>query len=118
MIETPIEILCHEASTDAARSFIAWRKATKRPLTERAAILIAKSLREITADGGDADRALDLTQEHGWQTIKPDWYWRIENGKQSNIRSITNRSQDRPDPALEQIARLAGLRSAPGNGGR
>ena len=80
MIETPAQILEHEASTDAVRSFIAWRKATKKPLTERAACMIAKSLREITGKGGDADEALDLAQEHGWQTIKPDWYWRVKNG--------------------------------------
>lgn len=80
MLESPTDILAHDASLDAARGFIKWRKAIKKPLTERAAVLIAKSLRAITADGGDADEALDLAAEHGWQTIKPDWYWGIKNG--------------------------------------
>ena len=107
MIETPAQILEHDAGQDAVRGFIAWRKATKKPLTERAAVLIAKSLREITAEGGDADEALDLTQEHGWQTIKPQWYWRTKNGNGNNIAQIDNRPKDRSDAALEQIARLA-----------
>lgn len=82
VIETPAQILEHEASTDAVRGFIDWRKATKKPLTERAALLVVKTLREITARGGDADEALDLAQEHGWQTIKPHWYWRIKDAEQ------------------------------------
>lgn len=80
MIETPAEILSHAASHDAASSFVAWRKKLRKPLTERAALSIAKTLAAINAAGGDATEALDLAQEHGWQTIKPDWYWNIKNG--------------------------------------
>jgi hypothetical protein len=80
MIETPAQILSHHADAEAADAFIAWRKKIKKPLTERAAVMIAKSLSAINADGGDATEALDLAQEHGWQTIKPDWYWRQKNG--------------------------------------
>ena len=118
MIETPAQILEHDASADAVRSFIAWRKATKKPLTERAAVLIAKSLREITADGGDADEALDLTQEHGWQTIKPQWYWRIKHGDGNQQHTaISDRRENRSDPALDQISRLARLGAPTGRGG-
>jgi hypothetical protein len=101
MLETPAQILEHDASTDAVRSFIAWRKATKKPLTERAAILVSKSLREITGSGGDADEALDLAQEHGWQTIKPHWYWKIKNDADTQ--------KTRQNPVLSNISRLAGL---------
>jgi len=100
MLETPAQILEHEASRDAVQGFIAWRKMTRKPLTERAACLIAKTLRCITGAGGDADEALDLAQEHGWQTIKPQWYWKIKDGE---------RHFAQPDRALEQIARLARL---------
>lgn len=128
MLETPKEILCSEASTDAVVSFLAWRKMLKKPLTDRAAVMIAKSLREITADSGDADRALDLIQEHGWLTIKPDWYWRQERRRpdytQKQRLSHDTASAPRPsmpdnraDPALDQIARLAGLGAAPRDGG-
>lgn len=117
--ETPAEILEHEASAAAVRGFIAWRKLTKKPLTERAAVRVATTLRDITGAGGDADEALDLAQEHGWQTIKADWYWRIKNGNgnQRTIGTIANGRSDRPDPALEQIARLAGIGRASGHGG-
>ena len=91
MIETPSQILEHDASADAVRGFISWRKAIKKPLTERAAVLIAATLRTITAAGGDADEALDLAQEHGWQTIKPDWYWRIRNGDGNSAQAGNGR---------------------------
>ena len=87
MIETPAEILEHEASADAVKSFIAWRKATKKPLTERAAVLVANKLRAITAKGGDADEALDMMQEMGWQTVWVDSYWRIKNGNGNSTAS-------------------------------
>ena len=109
MIETPAQILEHDASADAVRSFIAWRKATKKPLTERAALLIAKSLREITGAGGDADEALDLTQEHGWVSIKPDWYWRTKNGN-GNTRKAHN---TRANAATNAITFAGGARRAP-----
>lgn len=80
MIETPSEILSHHAEKEAADSFCAWRKKSRKPLTERAACLIAKSLCEIERDGGNASEALDIAQEHGWQTIKPEWYWKVKNG--------------------------------------
>lgn len=75
MIETPAEILSHAASPDAASSFVAWRKKLRKPLTERAALSLAKTLAAINAAGGDATEALDLAQEFGWRSIKPEWYW-------------------------------------------
>lgn len=112
MLETPSQILEHEASADAVRGFIQWRKMTKKPLTERAALLICKTLREITGKGGDADEALDLAQEHGWQTIKVDWYWRIKNGNGNRSNQSHPQIEQRSDPALEQALRLSGLGEA------
>jgi hypothetical protein len=111
MLETPAQILEHDASADAVRSFIAWRKATKKPLTERAAIMVAKTLREITGQGGDADEALDLAQEHGWQTIKPHWYWRIKNDGQQRL---DGRQNGQPPRKSEEriIAFISGARGA------
>lgn len=117
MLETPSQILEHEASSDAVRGFIQWRKMTKKPLTERAALLVSKTLREITGQGGDADEALDLAQEHGWQTIKPDWYWRLKHGNGNRSNSGGAQIEQRADPALEQILKLAGNGSTPGHGG-
>jgi len=76
MIETPSEILAHHADRDACDSFIAWRRKIKKPLTERGAVMIAKTLAAINAAGGDATEALDMAQEHGWSTIKADWYFK------------------------------------------
>jgi hypothetical protein len=76
MIETPAQILSHAASADAASSFVAWRKKIRKPLTERAASMILDTLRQIKAAGGEPDKALDLAQEHGWATVKAEWYFK------------------------------------------
>ncbi len=71
----PASILSHHAESDAVDSFIAWRKARKKPLTDRAAKMVAKTLADINAAGGDATEALDLAQERGWLTVKFAWYF-------------------------------------------
>ncbi|MGL6211900.1 MAG: hypothetical protein ACRC14_18910 [Paracoccaceae bacterium] len=76
MIETPAEILTHYATKEASESFIAWRKARKCPLTETGALRLAKTLAVIAAQGGDPSDALGMAEEHGWQTIKAEWYFK------------------------------------------
>jgi hypothetical protein len=76
MIETPAEILEHHVSQSAASSFIAWRKRVKKPLSETGALRIAKTLAAIRAAGGDPSDALAMAEEHGWQTIKAEWYFK------------------------------------------
>lgn len=120
MLETPGQILTHEASADAVAGFIEWRKMLKKPLTARAAGLVSKALREITASGGDADEALDMTQERGWLTVKAAWYWNAKRQEAPQMKLINGGSQhdrfnqhpdtQRSDPALDNIARLARLR--------
>ena len=109
--QKPSDILSHHADHDAADSFIAWRKTVKKPLTERAAIMIAKTLSAINQAGGDATEALDLAQEHGWMTIKPEWYWKVKHG--NGNRETAKRS----DPGVENILRLTGLSQASSDGG-
>jgi hypothetical protein len=84
MIESPVDILAHHASTEAVTSFCAWRKRIRKPLTETAAIRLAKTLAAINAAGGDADDALGMAEEHGWQTIKPEWYFGKRSGNQAD----------------------------------
>lgn len=108
MIETPAEILSHHADQAASDSFIAWRKVIKKPLTERAALMIAKTLSAINAEGGDATEALDLAQEHGWQTIKSHWYWSQKNGN-GNYQAGNSRT----DAANRSIAIAAGFARSP-----
>ena len=104
MIETPAEILAHHASKRAADSFCAWRKAARKPLTETAALRIAATLMAINRAGGNADDALGMAEEHGWQTIKAEWYF----GQLAREARACGHGH-RPDAALEQIARVAGL---------
>lgn len=79
MIETPAEIIAHHCDRIAADSFTAWRKKIKKPLTETAAIRIAKTLAAINAAGGDASDALGMAEELGWQSIKMEWYFGQRN---------------------------------------
>lgn len=109
MIETPTEILAHAAGHDAASSFIAWRKKTRKPLTERAALMIAKTLAAIQVAGGDAAEALDLAQEHGWQTIKLEWYQKVKHGNANHTRG-----HSATDAADRQIAFAARAARTPG----
>jgi hypothetical protein len=123
MTETPKQILCQHASEDAADGFIEWRKISKRPLTARAAGMISRTLGEVVACGGSADEALDLAAEHGWQTIKAEWYWNIKRSENRQLKMVnggqngrTNDNQNgRGNAAVEQIARLAGIGKAPGD---
>ena len=103
MLETPSQILEHEASADAVAGFIDWRKSLKKPLTPRAASLVAKSLREITACGGDADEALDMTQERGWLTVKAAWYWNAKRQEQPQLRTINGGHNGQPANTHPQI---------------
>lgn len=96
--------LCEVASPAAVTSFIAYRRKTKaKALTVTAAQRLASSLRAIMDAGGDPDDALGMAEERGWQTIKPDWYFKeVQRGDGNQARRAAD------DPTLRLIARAAG----------
>jgi hypothetical protein len=114
----PADVLCDVASPEAVASFIAYRKRHKGgALTLTAATRLAANLRTIIGLGGDPDDALGMAEERGWQTVKPDWYFKDRNnGNRTGLSRPSEGSAHRPDAALEQIARLAGLGQASGYG--
>jgi len=65
------EALCEVAGEEAVDGFIAHRKAMKKPLTERAAEIIARKLRHHP----DPDAVLDESVANGWQGVFPDRGW-------------------------------------------
>ena len=79
----PVEILADVASADAAASFVAFRKQIKKPLTATAAGRLRGALLQIKAQGGDPDDALGMAEERGWQSIKPEWYFKDTANAQS-----------------------------------
>lgn len=102
------------ASPNAALSFIAYRKRHKGgALTVTAAKRIAASLQEILRQGYDPDDALGMAEERGWQTIKPEWYFKEKGNVAGNRPS--GGSSNRADAALANIARIAGLGQTPGD---
>ena len=101
---TPVDLLCEVVRHETATDFAAHRKAIKKPLTPEAARRIVSRLREHP----DADAVLDLSIENGWQGIFPEKIG-ATNG-QHHHNATSDRPDNRADPALEQIARLARLR--------
>lgn len=111
MIESPAEILSHAAGPQAADSFTAWRKRIKKPLTETAALRIAKTLAEINSAGGNAADALGMAEERGWQTIKSEWYFKDAANGNANRATGGMASADTAD---RQITFAASFARAPG----
>ena len=103
--DTPVDLLCEVVRHETATDFAAHRKAMKKPLTVEAARRIVSRLRTHP----DADAVLDLSIENGWQGIFPE---KIGANSGQHHHAASNRPENRPDPALEQIARLARLRPA------
>lgn len=107
------------ASARAVTSFLAYRRKHKsRGLTLTGAERLAKTLADIFQAGGDCDDALGLAEERGWASVEADWYFR-EKAKSNGTgthRKNTPQGTQRPDPALEQIARLTGIGSASRDG--
>lgn len=104
MIETPAEILAHHASPEAAASFVKWRQRIRRPLTEAAALRIAKTLAAINAAGGDASDALGMVEERGWVSIKKEWYFE-QTARENNSPA---------DAGNREITFAAGFARTPG----
>lgn len=107
-IEVMVEILCSVPGVERphAESLIAYRKSIKKPLTENAANLLAKTLWEISNAGGDPVEALGMIELRGWAAIQPDWYF---NTKGKPNEPNRNNGQQPPNPAFEQALRLAGV---------
>jgi len=76
---TPRQILleCPGLSPDSADAVLAHRKAMRRPLTGRAAQLLAKGFLATA----DPNAAADMMIERGWQGFKPEWF---DNERRSN----------------------------------
>ena len=101
-----LEVLSEVISEPVAGDFIEHRKAKKAKITLRAATLIANKL----ANHPDPDSVICLSIENGWTGVFPEKVkgQRYDNRTQKRNGSPQGR-ENRPDPALANIARLAGL---------
>jgi hypothetical protein len=108
---SPASILEQYAEQDAVESFIAYRKKHRRAaLTDRGARMLAKTLAEISSQGGDPTEALDIAQEMGWQSIKPEWYWRAKEGSNGQRNGLAGQQSTKAHAGAEQIAHAARAR--------
>jgi uncharacterized protein YdaU (DUF1376 family) len=70
---TPFDVLSEVLPEDLARDFIAHRKSLRKPMTDRAAAGVVKSLREVAAAGHCPSQAIETAIERGWLTAKLEW---------------------------------------------
>lgn len=100
---TPQEILSEVVSEKTAADVVAHRKALRKPLTPRAAELLAKTL----AASGDAEHAAATMIERGWQGYRADW-----DGAKPNARAGPSRPPEKRNTvfqaAQEMMAELYG----------
>jgi hypothetical protein len=68
--QTPRSLLLECLSAESADAVLAHRRAMRRPLTTRAAQLLAKGFMST----GDPNAAADMMIERGWQGFKPEWF--------------------------------------------
>lgn len=86
----PQDDLTQLLGTDLAAAFVAHRKAIKRPMTEYAAKLMAKRLRELPDPKGSAEQSI----RNGWSDV-------------FSVREEQNRSQQRNMPKARGLEGLA-----------
>ena len=109
-------ILSQAVSQELVQDFIASRREMKKPITERAARSMLKDL----IKHHDPNAVVRASVSNGWQGIFPDKIkpqLKAINGGQNERFNQHPDGGTRPDPAIEQIARLAGLGTTSGNGG-
>ena len=84
-LKTPRQILLECLSPETADGVLAHRKAMRRPLTGRAAQLLAKGFLATA----DPNAAADMMIARGWQGFRPDWFdnERRSNGQQKQGQS-------------------------------
>ena len=99
-----VSLLSEVCSPAVARDFVDHRSEIKKPITE----LAAKRIVDRLSGHRDPDAVLNLSIENGWQGIFPEKVGFNGNGNYSQQPG----SGARPDAALENIARLAGLGAA------
>ena len=75
--QTPREILLECLSPENADGVLAHRKAMRRPLTGRAAQLLAKGFLSTA----DPNAAAEMMIARGWQGFKPEWF---DNERRAN----------------------------------
>jgi hypothetical protein len=113
-LKTPREILLDCLSPEVAAGVLAHRQALRKPLTGRAAQLLAKGFLATA----DPNAAADMMIERGWQGFKPEWF---ENERRSNGQPRQSKRGSISDVApgfIERIDRLyAEAEGRPSDGG-
>lgn len=76
--------LCRVLDNDLAQAVIEHRKSLRKPLTERAAQLLAKQFEET----GIPNQAAEMMIMNGWQGFNPDW---MAQSKKSNSETMVEK---------------------------
>jgi len=92
------DVLCEVAGDEAVASFMAYRSKQKgKAMTLTGAKRLANHLQKIKVSGGDADDALALAEERGWQSVEPGWYFRETAKSERHISQQSGKTVPRDD---------------------
>lgn len=97
---TPRDELETVLSPESAKAVVEHRKALKKPLSVRAAQLLAAKFK--LTDNPDA--SADAMIANGWQGFEPEW---LENRKQASGRSPPSQTNDQPETDLQRLNRMS-----------
>jgi hypothetical protein len=98
-LKTPRQILLECLSPENADGVLASRKAMHRPLTGRAAQLLAKGFLATA----DPNAAAEMMIARGWQGFKPEWF---DNERRSNGQQQSGKRGSISDAAPSFIERI------------
>jgi hypothetical protein len=113
---TPRQILLECLSPECADAVLEHRRAMRRPLTGRAAQLLAKGFLATA----DPNAAADMMIERGWQGFRPEWFdnERRSNGQPQQQSGKKRSISDVAPGFIERIDKLYADRgSRPSDGG-
>jgi hypothetical protein len=99
---TPREFLLECLLPEAADAVLEHRRAMRRPLTGRAAQLLAKGFLATA----DPNAAADMMIERGWQGFKPEWFGNNERRSNGQPKQGQSRRGAISDVAASVIQRI------------
>ena len=92
---------------EAWSGFVDMRRATKKPLTARAELLVVKTLYDLRAKGHDPNAALDQSTLHNWADVYQPQVKAVDNLNREYMTSVEPPMTEQQRAAADDARRLA-----------